>query len=356
MKLFAGVRIFLGGFLVCGLILLTVACQSTLMSATPTPTFVPPSPTPTLTLAELNPTVWNAWSYGPHAAGYDLGKGPNTYCARCHSPANWDPQAVVDPPPNCVSCKFPFEEKPRVAAGNPLVPETEWQGIRCETCHRISDNTLQLRLSWYDRQTGYYETLNSPTQLCEKCHRDTDTLRHRVDLGSSAHSGFECTSCHDPHSTTASCGHCHGDVVTLLISYSPKHQGLSENGECLTCHPGGMSVHSMEVQHKNITDCIGCHQDVLQPPVAPEAVTAGHLLSHKNVSCVACHDAAGLEVRRLEPDQHFMTFRTTVIESLGRPVTSAYTSHMLQRQVNCARCHYAGNPWGLRESVASSSQ
>jgi hypothetical protein len=57
---------------------------------------------------------WNAWEAGPHANTYDLEKGPNTYCAKCHSPTNWDPAAVVDPPPNCVSCKFPFESEPRI--------------------------------------------------------------------------------------------------------------------------------------------------------------------------------------------------------------------------------------------------
>ena len=27
---------------------------------------------------------------------------------------------------------------------------------------------------------------------------------------------------------------------------------------------------------------------------------------------------------------------------------AAYVSHNLQREVDCARCHYAGNAWGLR--------
>ena len=67
------------------------------------PTEEPPEPTPvpdqSMQLA--------AWEESPHGNTYDLGKGPNTYCSRCHSPQNWDPASRPGPPPNCITCKFP---------------------------------------------------------------------------------------------------------------------------------------------------------------------------------------------------------------------------------------------------------
>jgi hypothetical protein len=41
----------------------------------------------------------------------------------------------------------------------------------------------------------------------------------------------------------------------------------------------------------------------------------------------------------------WVTFRTT--ELLGRKTKAAYQSHNVQRAADCARCHFAGNPWKL---------
>jgi hypothetical protein len=249
--------------------------------------------------------IQEAWEEGPHADTYALEKGPNTYCARCHSPANWDASAAIDPPPNCVSCKFAFEPEPRVAAGNPLVDEDDWQSIACDICHSVEDGVVQAQIAWYDRQTGYYETMSSSTELCSHCHRDTETLRHARQLGDEAHADFSCTDCHDAHSTVSGCGgtDCHEDVIAAREGQPA--QGGSEH--------------------------------------------AGHTPEHAPIACVACHDAAGLEVGPLEGEGTWTTFRT--VELLGRSSTESYQSHQLRLQVDCARCHFAGNPWGLSEEV-----
>jgi hypothetical protein len=75
-----------------------------------------PSPLPTPKRAHSD--FCNAWENSTHAYTYALEKGPNTCCAGYHSPANWNPAATINEPPNCVSCKFPFETEPRVADGN----------------------------------------------------------------------------------------------------------------------------------------------------------------------------------------------------------------------------------------------
>ncbi len=322
------------------LLILTVsACQS-VNTQTGTPTAIPSStpeptlqPTATLTIMEQGPMEWGAWEFGPHAAIYDLSKGPNTYCARCHSPANWDPQAIIDAPPNCVSCKFQNEADVRIAAGNPLVPEAEWKGVECSTCHRIQDGKLVAEPAWHDQETGYYESIESTSELCEKCHMDTETLRHKRELGDQAHAGFTCTSCHDPHSMEASCSQsgCHnvsGGISAVPAGHPPMaFTSCTQQG----CHIGtGFSTKPAMTAVVNVT---WNHQDG----------------RHIAVTCVACHDASDMQVKYLEEENMWVVFRTK--ELLGQYSEEVYQAHAITRTVNCARCHYVGNPWGLAESV-----
>jgi hypothetical protein len=246
-----------------------------------------PSPTPDQS------AYWNAWHAGAHASTYDLGKGPNTYCARCHSPGNYDPNAKVDLPPNCVSCKFAFESEVRIAVSNPLIPQADWKGIGCESCHWVKNGISEAEISWTNIQSGYHETVATATDLCEKCHTDTQTLRHKRDLKEGAHQGYTCTQCHDAHSTLAGC-------------------------TSSACHPD-----------------VGTETE----PVP------GHDADHSAVTCVACHDAEGFDVGPMEDQGVWVTFRAT--ELLGRTNVEPYQSHYLQLQVECTRCHYLDNPWNL---------
>lgn len=290
---------------------LLAACAGTGQPGGPaTPTSVPSVPSPLATptrvpTATMSPTIAPTptasaqaailakWQSGLHAHTYDLGKGPNTYCARCHSPQNWDPASKIDAPPNCVSCKFPTDATVRLAPSNPLVALTAWKNIGCEVCHRVDNGVTSAQIAWFNKATGNYESVATATALCEKCHTDTDVLRHRRDLGKSAHAGFQCTQCHDAHTTRASCA-------------SPQ------------CHTNLSGI-------------------------------AGHDTAHANVNCVACHDASGLPVGPDNQTKTWVTWRTT--EVIGRKTTAPYISHNLQKAVDCVRCHFAGNPWDLSVSV-----
>lgn len=309
-------------------------------AAGPTQTEAPtPTPDPQVEFARA------AFERSPHAAVYALEKGPNTYCARCHSPANWDPAAAIDPPPNCVSCKFPNEPEPRIATGNPLLTEEEWQGITCATCHPVADGQVDPALAWHDTRTGYDETVKDSSELCTHCHQDTETLRHARTVEGEAHAGFTCTDCHDPHETTASCAEsgCHATIVPPLPPPLPEHQDQTDTSECTSCH------HSVADIHMNFLDetpvaCMDCHRRLFAAN-DNEQFQVGHGEAHVNVACVTCHDASGLEVGLLEEENVWRTFRTT--ELLGRTQKEPYTSHQLTGSVDCTRCHAAGNPWDL---------
>lgn len=309
------------------LFLLTAACQET-----PPPQEEMPTATstqaPTATIIEQGP-LWEAWSTSPHANTYDLGKGPNTYCSQCHAPRNWDPQAVIDPPPNCVSCKFSFESQPRVAAGNPLVPEAEWQDIGCDVCHRVTEGSVDAGMAWWDQAAGEYVPVADATALCGQCHTDTETIRHHRDLGNDAHASFQCTDCHDPHSVTASCSDpgCHASTNTNIHLDGPVPTPADD------IHPNGSN---------GVCGGTDCHA---RATAVARAESSMHNPAHAAVACVACHDASGLEVGPMEEGGLWMTFRTT--ELLGRITTKPYQSHAITLEVDCSRCHYQDNPWEL---------
>lgn len=315
------------GILILGIFILG-ACQT---AETPTPTEAPPTeipPTeipPTATPTEPPPTdvpptatplpdqseFITAWESSQHNV-YDLGHGPNTWCSRCHSPQNWDPEAFRGPPPSCFTCKFANEEEMRVAEGNPFVPEEEWVGIGCETCHEMSDGIASSEIGWLNPISMEYQDVNTPNELCEKCHVTTNgnsfgsAVTHEIYLGGSAHLNYGgflgdvapptyCTDCHDPHSL----------------------------------EPMG---------------CQDCHTDVL----ASDTHMKGFNQQHTNVSCMACHDSLGLDVGphpSEEMEGLWVTQETTV--GRGGPVTEFVLSHSPQWEVACDRCHFEENSWEL---------
>jgi hypothetical protein len=274
---------------------------------TPAPTEVPPEPPP----PPDHSAYTAAWEGSPHGGGWDPGKGPNTWCSRCHSPQNWDPEAFQGPPPSCFTCKFAHEEEFRVAEGNPLVPEEDWVGIGCETCHVMDDGVVTEGIAWLNPVKMEYETVNTPTELCQKCHVTTtgnafgSGVDHLITLGGSAHLNYGgflgedspptyCTDCHDPH------------------SQEPK--------QCGDCHTIDEAGHA-------------------KGKYAYMAAT---------VTCMACHEASGLDVGP-HPDEDMGGVWVPTLTEMGRagPSTTAVISHSIVYTVACDRCHFDENPWEL---------
>jgi len=224
------------------------------------------------------------WQASQHADTYVLEGGENNSCARCHSPLNWLPTSPDEMPATCSSCKFTIKPPKPVA-------KNEWKNIECAQCHRTQKEIVSTEVAWlnaliaaFDSTNDPYEPVKSTTELCEKCHRDA----YKIELGKAAHASMTCTDCHNPHSTKAS--------------------------------------------------CVTCHSSLAQ--------SAGHDAAHANVNCVACHDAGGWLAQPTGDKRIWLTLRPTDLK--GKPNPIPYTSHNLQKKVDCARCHFAGNPWNLK--------
>jgi hypothetical protein len=299
----------------------------------PAPTDVPPKPTavPEVVPVVQQPVVTEpepqgldpqkvalaqvAWESSPHGNTYDLGKGPNTYCSRCHSPQNWDPASKPSDAPTCITCKFPTDPELRIAPTMDFVEEEDWAGIGCETCHKTVDGVVTGEMAWLNPISMEHELVGTPNELCQKCHLTTSGVKasggrgvtHEIRLGGSAHANWAgqypqgwrpqyCSDCHDPHST------------------QPK-------------------------------DCVDCHADVL----TLDTHMKGTQEAHADLYCLACHDSSGMLVGP-HPDPAQNGVWTTLVTSVSRSgaVTTSYEkSHSIQWQVDCSRCHYRENPWEL---------
>lgn len=299
-----------------------------IVEATAVPTEIP-TPEPTLEKPGVvldSPeyqVAMAAWEGSPHGQTYDLGKGPNTYCSRCHSPQNWDPAARPDAPPSCVTCKFPTDPELRIASTMDFVPEEDWVGISCETCHAIEDGRVLAEVSWLNVLTMERMPVGIPNELCSKCHVDSQGVKatggrgvtHAISLGGSAHLNWAgalpqdhrpsyCTDCHDPH------------------SLAPKQ-------------------------------CIDCHEEVL----TLETHMKGTQEAHANVECLACHDASGMDVAPFPAEDENARWTTVVTETSrsGEVTTSYVKSHSVMWEVDCSRCHFEANPWELEVLNADGS-
>jgi len=234
-----------------------------------------------------------AWQNSPHADSFVLdAAGENNLCGRCHAPLNWQP-TLDEIPPSCFTCKFELDEP------EPLIPENEWLDIPCHVCHeKDKKGNIQPEIMWLEIPAfEEYAEVTSSTELCQKCHQEVGFEEHGAVQVGGAHGGYGCTDCHNPHDTLASCGAeaCHSDIDTTSSS------------------------------------------------------TPGHDENHRLVTCVACHDGAGMTLGFQEADGIFTTFDTVVTE--GGESSFPFTTHNLILESSCDRCHYAANPWNIVEDV-----
>ena len=303
--------------------LLVVGCTTPTPAPTATP--VPPTKAPaaaptaapavaTAVPAPAKPAVdqaaiQKAWESGPHNNKYDLYHGPNTYCARCHSPGNWDPKATVSTPPNCFSCKFPTDKEVRISAKAPLIQEADWKKVNCSVCHEVKGGVTDGKIAIWNNGTGKYDKVTSNTDLCEKCHVDSlGGSMHKIKLGGGAHSNQigqaaqrpeECTDCHDPHSMKADCKNCHAAAF---------------------------------------------------PPA--KTTIAGHDAAHAKVTCVACHNANPAMTAAKHPTQDLYVSGSMGSSPGGGPPTfSVAYSHIFKKAVVCTTCHFDNNPMKIRSLV-----
>jgi hypothetical protein len=168
------------------------------------------------------------------------------------------------------------------------VSANDWQGIGCDVCHQPVGDSYDTAISFWNQDLGYYEPVHNANELCAKCHEGRHGFQVLEEQAiSPAHNNWECTRCHGAHGTPSSCTNCHNPNVGN----------------------GGFE-----------------HQ------------------RHPGVNCTACHDAGGLSIwqDREAGSKHLGEYAPIRFAHTLR----SWTSHNIQPQVWCGRCHH------LRENNA----
>lgn len=241
---------------------------------------------------EIQEAIQIMWEDSPHAAAFVVDtSNENNRCAKCHSPIDWQP-TLDDLPESCFSCKFELEDP------EPYIAEQEWQNIPCMVCHEVGrKDKVAPEYQWLEiAQLEEYASVSSTTELCQKCHLVEGFSDHGGIQHLGVHQDMTCTACHDAHSTQAAC----------LDS--------------------------------------GCHEGTMESDIP------GHTDEHTNLTCAACHDASGMDLGFRENDGMFSTLAT--ISTAEDESTFFFSSHNLQLESACDRCHFAGNPYGISENIS----
>jgi hypothetical protein len=189
--------------------------------------------------------------------------------------------------------------------------------VNCDVCHQLQNGIAAKDIAWLNQTTNQYEVVADSNDLCTECHVDADTAE-------TAHSDEACVDCHNPHSLTASCLGCHKQIKqAAVIAPSTPTDG----------HPNDTPF----------CEGSGCHSIATQAAQSPFSI---HGVNHAKVACVACHDADGFHVGPSEDGSVWSLWHEVEVD--GKKTLLPYQSHNLQFEVDCERCHFEGNSWGLR--------
>lgn len=232
-------------------------------------------------------TIRALWHDGPHANTFILSEdNTNSSCARCHAPLNWTP-TKVDIPASWV------ERQIDPAPASLHISEKEWTHVDCEVCHSSQENQIDGKFAWLEiAPLETYAEMETTTQLCQKCHLESMHDSHQPLILKGSHGDFNCTDCHDPHSSSATC------------SSSTCHEPFAKECERIETHD--------------------------KP--------------HSEVTCVACHDGDEPEIEWNEEQQAWDTVRPSLANNPKD--YEPYVSHNIMLAVDCDRCHAPGDhPW-----------
>jgi DmsE family decaheme c-type cytochrome len=167
-----------------------------------------------------------------------------------------------------------------------------WQGsphesrnVACSDCHTVMHAESERSL------------LKKPTVLatCTTCHTERRSQQLRFSHMPLGQGKMECTSCHNPHGSTApkllvasstneTCFTCHADKRGPFLW---QHAPVTEN--CSNCHDPHGSNHEKMLKVSRPRLCQQCHQGTGHPIVPRNPSVAGDFPFLFNRQCSNCH-------------------------------------------------------------------
>lgn len=149
-----------------------------------------------------------------------------------------------------------------------------------------------------------------------------------------------CTSCHNPHASTAkyllvkdavsqTCGQCH-DTPRGTYEHAP-----FAAGQCNLCHAPHESDHAMLLRHgSGPAHCMTCHADL-----GARIADAAFVHEPAKTDCAACHGAHASEFPRQLKDAQAQTCFACHTEMAEHVKTAAVSHDAVFTEASCANCH-----------------
>jgi hypothetical protein len=203
-----------------------------------------------------------------------------------------DPEFGTD----CIKCHAPVANF--ISAQIPTLSRTSARTATdltadCRLCHPQISAGSRPEVAWLvDVEQAQYAPVDAIDKPCKHCHVASGVNGHLFIHLDGVHADFLCTDCHDSHTTVASCSDA------------------------------------------------GCHQ----PFRAECEAIQTHDKPHAAASCSACHASGDVEIGWDEERQAWHSFYAMEVE--GMIELEGQTSHDLELEVDCERCHTPGElPW-----------
>ncbi len=374
-------------------------------TVTPTPTPEPePEPEPPKASEAQIAAVNAAWTDSSHNNVWNQREGTNTYCARCHSPQNWDPDAMRGGPVpgSCFNCHIGPSLRTN-ALGNEAIAEDDFVGINCNICHEAGQGP---ELAIWNNATQGYDAVATTDELCGKCHADgyggfdavasghggdsgvadgggtaTSLTEAGQDFLTTVEVGMDVYNETDNSHATVSAVVDDASITTTALAGGTANVWTAEDKYYIyegPLVPGGIfdgtahqivvggSAHPNEIgiaaADRGPSSCVECHdahslqascQDChIDLATDARAMSVGHDARMAKVTCVGCHsadpvlDAMGWV--DAEARDVFTVGTASVPRGGGAPVFAAANTHLVNRTAKaCADCHFAENTWGL---------
>ncbi len=199
--------------------------------------------------------------------------------------------------------------------------------VPCRDCHQENAGAvIGSQISWWDAAAQTYESVTDVNALCKKCHQQPKPAPQSADENAAMHSTYPCTACHDPHTTAASCTNsgCHATV--RQTNDMPPATPSVGHGQAGNPFCGGRN----------------CHPAATAAAMQPRSV---HGAAHVNVTCQACHAAGDLTAGPGPNGGPWVIWQAST--STENTTQEPYFPHAVELQVDCQRCHFTNNSWGL---------
>jgi predicted CXXCH cytochrome family protein len=189
-----------------------------------------------------------------------------TWQSGAHGQAGSDPVFVGEwtkqgKPGACLVC--------HTTGYDPATATYKADGVTCEACHGPAPA---------DHPKSPMP-VNRTTDLCGQCHSDTRFGWQDWKVSTHYQRGMECTTCHDPHSTS------------LKKAPGPRTENTTDDVSplCINCHKETSTNFSHTAHNQKGVSCVDCHVNYLETTDRTAHSVPDHSFNASLESCNTCH-------------------------------------------------------------------